>query len=243
MKRKILNRDWERCVKSLDYDGLGINFYYRNDNFFLMIVVPEGYTEITLADWIAANPEKREETEELINGNSIPIQEEDTPNQEPSKKPVLIENVNSTNNRLKRIEAELPLLSLRIFEHERGLDSISKKLDDLINKLSKQDVTKTKNQTESEDIKDGPLIKVLYCDNISKNMFAETDRVGFNQLFIGQVKNVLHTGRTVYLCEKITIYETDNNGKRTGSMMTGFVKSIITAQHFVSYPFVRYSFK
>lgn len=93
------------------------------------------------------------------------------------------------------------------------------------------------------EVKDGPFIHVIHYDNINKNIFAETDQVGFEQLSMGQVKNVIHTGRTVHLCDKITIYETDNNGEKTGSVITVFVESIITTTHFLSYPFVKYSFK
>lgn len=237
---KIMNKDWRRLIYSLPRKRYGnTNDEYYHKGGYVSSFIKEGYTEITLSDWIAANPEKKEETEELINGNNIPIQEEDTPKQEPSKKPELIESFNSTNNRLKRIEENLPILNLRTLENEISLESISKKLDSLINKLSNEDVVETKTTC----VKDGPLIKVLYCDNISKNMVAQTDRAGFEQLSMGQVKNVIHPGRTVHLCDKIIIHETEDNGEKTGSVITVFVERINTTTRFVSSPFVKYTFK
>lgn len=60
------NKDWERCVKSIKfyYKGIQPNYFYFN-NGSLGTHIKEGYTEITLSDWIAANPEKKEEKVDL----------------------------------------------------------------------------------------------------------------------------------------------------------------------------------
>lgn len=71
----------------------GFDFWYQisNGNFtpyYDIYGIPDkGYPEITLSDGIAANPEKKEETEELINGNNIPIQEAEAPQFDPITKP------------------------------------------------------------------------------------------------------------------------------------------------------------
>lgn len=68
-KLEIINKDWERCVKSINKELYGIaeDAYYYNIPFegerFTLIDRIEGYTEITLSDWLAANPEKKEDAE------------------------------------------------------------------------------------------------------------------------------------------------------------------------------------
>lgn len=64
-KLEIINKDWERCVKSMfdSNNGLSLNYYYHNHTAGAISIVLEGVTEITLSDWIAANPEKKEDAE------------------------------------------------------------------------------------------------------------------------------------------------------------------------------------
>ena len=59
---KVINKDWDRCVKSLNKNNSGLNFnnYYHNYIKGSLSHIIPGYTEITLPDWIAANPEKKE---------------------------------------------------------------------------------------------------------------------------------------------------------------------------------------
>lgn len=60
---KIVNKDWERCTKSMfeSNNGLSFNYYYHNHTSGAISRVLDGVTEITLADWLAANPNKKEE--------------------------------------------------------------------------------------------------------------------------------------------------------------------------------------
>jgi len=44
-------------------NGLSLNYYYHNHTAGAISIVLEGVTEITLSDWIAANPEKKEDAE------------------------------------------------------------------------------------------------------------------------------------------------------------------------------------
>lgn len=87
-KGKVINNDWYRCVKSIKDQLFGDDCSeYYHSNSIIYSVKKEGYTEITLSDWLAANPEKKEESEELINGNNIPIQEAEPPQFDPITKP------------------------------------------------------------------------------------------------------------------------------------------------------------
>lgn len=63
-KGKVINNDWYRCVKSIKDQLFGDDCSeYYHSNSIIDSVKKEGYTEITLADWIAANPEKKEDAE------------------------------------------------------------------------------------------------------------------------------------------------------------------------------------
>lgn len=63
-KGKVINNDWYRCVKSIKDQLFGDDCSeYYHSNSIIDSVKKEGYTEITLSDWIAANPEKKEDAE------------------------------------------------------------------------------------------------------------------------------------------------------------------------------------
>lgn len=63
-KGKVINNDWYRCVKSIKDQLFGDDCSeYYHSNSIIYSVKKEGYTEITLSDWIAANPEKKEDAE------------------------------------------------------------------------------------------------------------------------------------------------------------------------------------
>lgn len=76
--RIIVNKDWLRCFKSFNNYGSGVsgNRFYHNCGDIISDNIKQGYTEITLPDWIAANPEKKEgdgKILELIGTNYIKI--------------------------------------------------------------------------------------------------------------------------------------------------------------------------
>lgn len=63
-KGKVINNDWYRCVKSIKDQLFGDDCSeYYHSNSIIDSVKKEGYTEITLSDWLAANPEKKEDAE------------------------------------------------------------------------------------------------------------------------------------------------------------------------------------
>lgn len=62
-KGKVINNDWYRCVKSIKDQLFGDDCSeYYHSNSIIDSVKKEGYTEITLSDWIAANPKNKEQT-------------------------------------------------------------------------------------------------------------------------------------------------------------------------------------